>query len=85
MIKSSEVKAETRPSREFVRLLEMFNRAQNGSHTDLQDDELLEAVACDWLNHECESHGVDHFRLNQTGDRQPWYRNFPVTRNNHLI
>ena len=62
---------------EYIDLLEMFNEAEDGeSH--------MEDVACAWLNHEVVSHSLDHFSQEKTEYTQPWYRNFPVTRKNHL-
>ena len=73
--------------REYMRLLQMFNEAKtNIGH--LAEGEagphLYERVACQWLKHECQKHGADHFSLNQSSPKQPWYQNFPVKQRNHL-
>ena len=73
--------------REYIRLLNMFNRAR--SNIDVfpageKGRNLINKVACDWLNHECKKHGVDHFSLNQSTPTQPWHQNFPVRQRNQL-
>ena len=75
--------------REYMRLLQMFNKAQTSTDVFQSGEKgsrphLLERVACDWLNHECKKHGLDHFSLNQSAPKQPWHQNFPVTQRNHL-
>ena len=56
----------------------MFNEARNRNET-VEKEDLLETVACAWLNHECDSHGLDHFGL-----KKPWYQNFPVNLRNYF-
>ena len=71
--------------REYMRLLQMFNEAQiniTGSAEGEARPGLLERVACEWLKHECQKHGADHFNL--SAPKLPWYQNFPVKKRNHL-
>ena len=68
---------------EFHTLLEMYNKAEESTGLlEVEEESLLENVACAWLNHEVVIQGaLDFPNVNQT---QPWYQNFPVTRKNHL-
>ena len=69
-----------------MRLLQMFNEAKlnNAGAEEKEGPDLIERVACDWLNHECAKHGSDHFSLNESAAKQPWHENFPVTQRNLL-
>ena len=71
--------------REYIRLLKMFNEARTETNIK-QGRHLLQRVACDWLNHKCQKHGLDHFSLNQSAPKQSWHQNFPVRKRtqNHL-
>ena len=67
---------------EFHTLLEMYNKEESSGLLEVEEESLLEKVACDWLKHEVVIQGaLDFPNVNQT---QPWYQNFPVTRKNHL-
>ena len=64
-----------------MELLELYNK-KSATSTIMSKTELLDDVACEWLNHDIDIPIMEYGTTrNQV---QPWYLNFPVTVRNSL-